>query len=53
MFFYDPVVLEHRRQIPDFGFHFDGVGHGIGDFLTKKVSVPLAEPVNRHLERPF
>ena len=28
-----------------------GIGHGIRDFLAKEFAIPLAKPVNRHLER--
>jgi hypothetical protein len=49
-----PLLLrEHRRQIPEFGLHFRGIGHRIRDFLAKEVAIPLAEPVNGHLERPL
>lgn|ERR1019366_8548231 len=35
------------------GLHFGGIGHRIGDFLAKEFAIPLAKPVNGHLERPF
>jgi hypothetical protein len=38
-------------QIPEFGFHFAGIGHSIGDFLAEELAVPLAKPVNGHFER--
>jgi hypothetical protein len=42
---------EHGRQIPEFGFHFSGIGYSIRDFLAKELAIPLAKPVNGHLER--
>jgi hypothetical protein len=42
---------EHGRQIPEFRFHFCGIGYGIRDFLAKEFAIPLAKPVNGHLER--
>jgi len=50
-----PVLLprKHGRQKPEFGLHFDGIGHSIGDFLAKEFAIPLAKPVNGHLERSF
>jgi hypothetical protein len=40
---------QHGRQKPEFGLHFDGIGHSIGDFLAKEFEMPLAKPVNGHL----
>src|ERR1035438_10004008 len=44
---------QHGRQKPEFGLHFGGIGHSIGDFLAKEFAIPLAKPVNGHLERSF
>jgi hypothetical protein len=38
----------HGRQIPEFGFHFCGIGYSIRDFLAKELTIPLAKPVNGH-----
>jgi len=50
-----PALLprQHGRQVPQFGLHFGGIGHSIGDFLAKEFAIPLAKPVNGHLERSF
>src|SRR5712691_3003935 len=42
---------QHGRQKAEFGLHFGGIGHSVGDFLTKEFPIPLAKPVNGHLER--
>jgi hypothetical protein len=47
------LPCEGHRQIPEFGFHFGGIGHSIRDFLAQQVAIPLAKPVNGHLERSF
>jgi hypothetical protein len=44
---------EHRRQKPEFGFHFCGIGDGIRDFLAKEVAIPLSQPVDGDVERSF
>jgi hypothetical protein len=44
---------QHGRQKPEFGLHFGGIGHSIGDFLAKEFAIPLAKPVNGYLERPL
>jgi hypothetical protein len=30
---------EHGRQKPEFGLHFGGIGHSIGDFLAKEFAI--------------
>ena len=42
---------QHGRQKPEFGLHFRGIGDSIGDFLAKEFAIPLAKPVNGHLQR--
>jgi hypothetical protein len=42
---------QNGGQIPEFGFHFGGIGHRIRDFLAEEFAVPLAKPVNGHFER--
>ena len=44
-------LRQHSRQKPEFGIHIRGVGYGIGDFLAKEFTIPLAKPVNRDFER--
>src|ERR1700756_3851827 len=41
------LARQHGSQKPEFGFHFRGIGHGIGDLLAKEFTIPLAKPVNR------
>jgi hypothetical protein len=41
------------RQKSEFGLHFGGIGHSIGDFLAKEVAISLPEPMNGYLERSF
>jgi hypothetical protein len=47
------LFRQHGRQKPEFGPHFGGIDHSIGDFLAKELAIPLAKPVNGHLERSF
>ena len=44
---------QRGRQIPEFGLHFGGIGYNIGDLLSKEFAIPLAKPVNGHLERSY
>jgi hypothetical protein len=44
---------QHGRQKPEFRLHFARIGDSVRDFLAKEFAIPLAKPVNGHLERPF
>ena len=44
---------EHGREMLELGFHIRGIGHSIRDLLAKEFAIPLAKPVNSHLQRPF
>ena len=44
---------QYGRQKPEFGLHFRGICHGIGDFLTEEFAISLPQPVNRNFERSF
>jgi hypothetical protein len=44
---------QHVEQVVHFGVHFAGRGHRVADLRPEQLSIPLAQAVHRHLDRPL